>query len=240
MSDSSKPLAVLIHGAYAESASWNGVIQRLQAEDYTALAVANPLRGVAVDTEYLTSVVAGLNRPMVLVGHSYGGLLISGAGADNPNVKALVFVGAYAPEDGESAADLSGKFPGGTLGPTLVTYPLPNGANDTYIDVKKYHHQFAADVSEEEAFLMAAAQRPIPDTALGEAFSGKPAWKSVPSWFVFGDQDLNIPAAAHRFMAERAGSRRTEDVAGASHAVGVSQPEIVTSVILDALKASGS
>lgn len=241
MNGSSKPTVVLAHGAYAESASWNGVIQRLSAQGYTSLAAAVPLRSVKTDSEYLASVVDGIDGPVLLVGHSYGGLLISQAATGKGNVTGLVFVGAYAPESGESAADLSGKFPGGSLGPTLVTFPLPDGSNDTYIDPAKYHHQFAADVPEDVAALMAATQRPIPDRALQEgASTDTPAWKSLPSWFVFGELDLNIPVAAHRFMAERAGALRTEEVAGGSHAIGVSQPDLVADVILEALRAAES
>lgn len=241
MNGSSKPTAVLAHGAYAESASWNGVIERLAAHGYTSLAVAVPLRSVKTDAEYLASVVDAIDGPVVLAGHSYGGMLISQAAIGKGNVTGLVYVGAYAPESGESPADLSGKFPGGTLGPTLLTFPLPDGSNDTYIDPAKYHQQFVADVPEDVAFLMAATQRPIVDRALSEAASSDtPAWKSLPSWFVFGELDRNIPVAAHRFMAERAGSLRTEEVAGGSHAIGNSQPELVADVILEALRAGES
>jgi pimeloyl-ACP methyl ester carboxylesterase len=235
----SKPTVVLAHGAYAESNSWNGVIERLAAQGYTSLAAAVPLRSVKTDSEYLASVVDGVGGPVLLVGHSYGGLLISQAAIGKTNVTGLVYVCAYAPESGESGADLSGKFPGGTLAPTLVTFPLPDGSNDTYIDPAKYHDQFCADVPADVAALMAATQRPIPDRALNEGASGDTqAWKTLPSWFVFGDLDKNIPVAAHRFMAERAGALRTEEVAGASHVVGISNPDIVTDVILEALRAA--
>jgi pimeloyl-ACP methyl ester carboxylesterase len=154
----------------------------------------------------------------------------------NPNVKALVFVAGYAPDAGESAADLSGRFPGGTLGPTLAPpVPLPDGTNDLYIQQEKFHAQFCADVPEVQAKLMAAAQRPCADLALNEA-SGAPAWKTIPSWFVFGELDKNIPAALHHFMAERAEARETLEIKGASHVVGISYADTVAGIILRAAR----
>lgn len=239
MNGSSLPVVVLAHGAYAESASWNGVIDRLQAEGYTCIAAAIPLRSVKADAEYVASLVKGISGPVLMVAHSWGGMVMSQAAVGQENVTGLVYVGAFAPDSGESAADLSNKFPGSTLLETLVSYPLPDGTNDTYIDQAKYRQQFVQDASEDEARLMAATQRPITDAALNEAASGDAqAWKSLPSWFVFGELDHNIPVEAHRFMAERAGAKRTEEVKGASHAIGVANADIVTSVIMDALKAA--
>lgn len=240
MNSSAKPTVVLVHGAYAESSSFDEVIAGLQARGYRALAIANPLRSVAADSDHAKHVLASLDGPLVLVGHSWGGMVISQAAVGNPNVTALVYIAGFAPESGESAADLSGKFPGGSLGETLVTYPLADGSNDTYIAPEKYHRQFAGDLSEEKAAVMAVTQRPITDRALGEPASGDAqAWKSLPSYFLFGDQDRNIPVAAHRFMAERAGAKRVEEVAGASHVVGMSHPDLAVSVILDALEGGG-
>ena len=231
----SQPTVVLVHGAFAESASWNDVIRRLQVQGYTAVGAANPLRSVSGDAEFVASVLEALEGPIVLVGHSYGGTVITNAARGNENVKALVFVGAFALEEGESTAELSERFPGSTLGETLNTVPLSDGSTDLYIRQEEYHQQFAADVPTEQAALMAAAQRPIRDVALNEG-SGTPAWRSIPSWFVFGELDKNVPVAALRFMAERAEGREVVEIEGASHAVGVSRPEEVADIILRAAK----
>jgi pimeloyl-ACP methyl ester carboxylesterase len=228
-----KPTVVLVHGAFAESSSWNGVIASLLDDGYPVLAVANPLRGAKSDADYLRSVLAGIDGDVVLVGHSYGGIVISNAGTGNDSVKALVFIGAFAPEAGESAIALSGRFEGSTLGETLAAVKLPAGGTDLYIRQDRYHAQFAADSSPREAAILAVTQRPITESALGEP-SGEPAWKSIPSWFLFGTEDKNIPAAAHRFMAERAGSRRTVELQGGSHAVAIPEAAAVVDLIREA------
>ncbi|MDX6279120.1 MAG: hypothetical protein QOH03_191 [Kribbellaceae bacterium] len=233
-----KPVVVLVHGAFAESASWNGVIQQLQAKSIEAVAVANPLRSVAGDAAYVRDVIAGIGRPVVLVGHSYGGFVITEAGAGNDAVVGLVYVDAFAPDHGENAFELSGKFPGSTLGAALNAYPVATGGNELVIKPELFHHQFCADVPAEQAALMAATQRPVTETALTDALPAeKPAWSTIPSWFVISDQDLNIPVAAHRFFAERAGSRGTREVAGGSHALSVSQPGAVAATIIEAIDA---
>jgi pimeloyl-ACP methyl ester carboxylesterase len=228
-----KPTVVLVHGAFAESSSWNGVIAPLLDDGYPVLAVANPLRGVKSDSDYLRSVLAGIDGDVALVGHSYGGIVISNAGTGNDRVKALVFVGAFAPEAGESAIDLSGRFEGSTLGETLAAVTLPAGGTDLYIRQDRYHAQFAADSSPGEAAVLAVTQRPITESALNEP-SGEPGWKTIPSWFLFGTEDKNIPAAAHRFMAERAGSRRTVELQGGSHAVAIPEAAAVVDLIREA------
>ena len=233
--DGSRPTIVLVHGAFAESASWDGVIARLQGQGYTAVAAANPIRSVSGDAGFLASILDAIEGPIVLVGHSYGGAVMSNAALDKGNVEALVFVGAFAPEAGENIGELSARYPGATLGETLWTVPLSDGSNDLYIRQDLYHQQFAEDVPAEQAALMATGQRPLRDVAVNEA-SGPPAWKSIPSWFVFGDLDKNIPVAAHRFMAERAEAREILEIEGASHAVGVSRPEEVADIILRAAK----
>ena len=238
MTTQTSPTVVLVHGAFAESASWNDVIPLLHEQGLTAVAVANPLRSVAGDAAYLRDVVAAIDGPVVLVGHSYGGMVITEAAADNAQVAALVYVAGFAPDHGESAADLSGRFPGGTLGETLIAYPVATGGNEVAIRQDAFHQQFVADVSVETAALMAATQRPITEAGLTDGLSADvAAWTQLPSWFVFGDQDKNIPVAAHRFMAERAGSRGTRELAGVSHALSVSQPGEVAASILDAVKA---
>lgn len=235
------PTIVLVHGAFAESASWNGVVPALLTGGFPVVAAANPLRGVASDAAYVAGVLAGLPGPIVLVGHSYGGIVISGAAGGNDNVKALVYVAGFAPDAGESAGDLAGRFPGGTLGETLVPIALPSGGNDLYILQEKFRAQFAADVPAAEAALMGATQRPVTEAGLNDKFdpAGTPAWKTIPSWFVYGELDKNIPAAAHAFMAERAGAKGTVEVPGASHVVMVSQAQAVAEVILAAASAVG-
>jgi pimeloyl-ACP methyl ester carboxylesterase len=233
--DGFRPTVVLVHGAFAESASWNDMIGRLQDQGYTVIAAANPIRSVSGDAEFVASIFEAVEGPIVAVGHSYGGTVITNAVRDNDNVEALVYVAGYAPEEGESSLELSGRFLGSTLGETLWSVPLSDGSTDLYIQQEKYHGQFAEDVPAEQTALMAVGQRPLWDVAANEA-SGPPAWRSIPSWFVFGELDKNIPVAAHRFMAERAGAREVVEIEGASHAVGVSHPEEVANVILRAAK----
>jgi pimeloyl-ACP methyl ester carboxylesterase len=235
---SENPVVVLVHGAFAESASWNGVIERLHAQSIEVVAAPNALRSLEGDAQYVRDVIAGIGKPVVLVGHSYGGMVITEAAANNDAVKALVYVCAFAPDQDESAFALSGKFPGSTLADALKAYPVSTGGNDLAIRADVFHQQFCADVPAEQAALMAATQRPATEAALtGGLRTATPAWQSVPSWFVFSDLDLNIPVALHRFMAERAGAKDTREIAGASHALSVSQPEAVTATILDALRA---
>lgn len=233
------PTIVLVHGAFAESASWNPVIDRLQARGLDVVAAANPLRSVEGDAAYVRDVIAAVGRPVVLVGHSYGGIVITEAAARNDRVAALVYVAAFAPEQGESAFELSTRFPGSTLGDALGAYPVATGGNEFAIRRELFHHQFAADVPAWQAAVMAATQRPVTEAALSQGLpTDVPAWKDRPSWFVFGDQDLNIPVALHRFVAERAGAKSTREMAGASHALSVSEPDAVAATILDALAAA--
>lgn len=227
---------VLVHGAFADSSSWNGVVPGLLAQGYQVVAAANPLRSVSGDAEYVASVLAGIKGPIVLVGHSYGGIVISNAAAGNDNVKALVFVSAFAPDTGESAGDLSTRFPGSTLGSALAPLPLPRGGNDLSIRPDVFWAQFAEDVPEADATLMAITQRPIAEAALTDG-SGDPAWKTIPSWFIYGELDRNIPPAVQVFMAERAGAKEAIEVPGASHVVMISQPQTVIDVVLTAIDA---
>ena len=233
-----KPTIVLVHGAFAESASWYSVIQRLFVAGYRVVAAPNPLRSLSGDAAVVSGVLAAIAGPVVLAGHSYGGAVMSNSAVGHDHVKALVFVAAFAPEAGESIGELSGKFPGGTLGETLREVPLADGTVDLYIRQEQYHQQFIADVRAEQAALDAATQRPLNTTALNEG-SAQPAWKSVPSWFVYPELDRNIPLEAHRFMAERAGARGTVELAGASHAIPASEPAAVADVILRAAATIG-
>src|SRR5438309_3559024 len=197
-----KPVIVLVHGAFAESSSWNPVISRLGHDGYTVIAAANPLRGVASDALTVSGIVKSIQGPVVLVGHSYGGPVITEAANGNANVKALVYVAAFAPEPGESSLTLSSKFPGSTLGESLTAIRLPDGDEDLYIQSDKFHAQFAADVPLDQAAAMAATQRPVRLSALGEP-SRIATWKSLPSYVIYGTADRNIPAAVMKFMAER-------------------------------------
>jgi pimeloyl-ACP methyl ester carboxylesterase len=233
-----QPTVVLVHGAFADSASWNGVIERLQARSLDVVAVANPLRSLTGDAAYVRDVIAGIGKPVVLVGHSYAGLVVTEAAAHNDAVNALVYVCAFAPDHGENAFGLSMKFPGSTLGDALIAYPVATGGNEFAIRQDLYPQQFAADVPAAQAAVMAATQRPATEAALTEGLpTDTPAWKTIPSWFVIGDQDRNIPAALQRFEAERAGARGAREVAGGSHAVAVSNPDAVAETICDAVDA---
>jgi len=227
---------VLVHGAFAESASWTGVITRLQDNGVAAIATPNPLRSVTTDAENVRRATQGIGGPILLVGHSYGGTVITEAAVDNPDVIGLVYVAAFAPDHGENSLQLTGQFPGSTLGDTVRSYPLGDGTNDLVVDRELFPQQFAADVPAADAAVQARTQRPIRDFALGEPQpAATPAWKSLPSWSVFGDADKNIPVEGLRFMAERAGALSVTEVPGASHSIMVSQPDRVVDVIMEAI-----
>ncbi|MFJ2952754.1 alpha/beta fold hydrolase [Streptomyces sp. NPDC087226] len=232
-----RPTVVLVHGAFADSSSWNAVVTRLRDSGHPVVAVANPLRGLGHDAAYVKDVLAGVGGPVVLVGHSYGGAVISTAADGADNVRALVYVAAFLPDKGESAADLAGRFPGSTLGESLREVPLPlsgdSGTVDLYIEQDRFHQQFAADVPPERAVVMAATQRPITAAALGEK-AVTAAWRTVPSWVLVSSEDRNIPARTQAFMAERAGARTV--TVEASHAVSVSRPEAVARLIEEAVR----
>jgi len=232
-----KPSIVLVHGAFAESSSWNGVAARLLSRGYPVVAAANPLRSVKGDAAHLDGVVASITGPVVLVGHSYGGLVISNADNSGHKIKALVYVAAFAPEAGETASGLSARFPGSSLGSALASpVALQDGGNDLYIRQDRFHDQFAADIPDADAAAAAVAQRPITDKALNEP-SGTPLWTSIPSWSIYGSQDKNIPAAALAFMAKRAQSKRAVAIDGASHVIMISHPDEVASLIIEAAEA---
>ncbi|MEU6457047.1 alpha/beta hydrolase [Streptomyces sp. NPDC047065] len=234
-----KPTVVLVHGAFADSSSWNGVVEELRSHGHTVVAAANPLRGLTVDAEYVRQLLVSIDGPVVLAGHSYGGAVITNAARGLDHVKALVYVAAFVPDEGESALALAGMFPGSTLGEALrsvpVTLPDGSGVADLYIQADKFHQQFAADVPEGTAATMAAIQRPVTDAALGEK-SGAPAWRDVPSWVLVATEDRNIPPQAQAFMAERA--EATLVSVAASHAVGVSRPRDVARLIGEAVRAT--
>ena len=228
-----KPTIVLVHGAFAESSSWDGVIDQLTSAGHPVVAAANPLRGLASDAESVSDLVRSIEGPVVLVGHSYGGMVISNVDADAGELGGLVYVCGFAPEPGDSAFTLSERFPGSTLGDTLRPVPRSDGTTDLYITAERFHDQFCADVPAEQAARMAATQRPATQEALTEPSGERPLWKELPSWFLIGE-DHNIPAELQRFMAERAGARRAVEIPGASHAIAVSRPEATAELILEA------
>ncbi|BBC29578.1 Alpha/beta hydrolase family protein [Streptomyces graminofaciens] len=235
-----RPTVVLVHGVFADASGWNDVIARLLKAGFPVIAPANPLRDLAGDSAYVSSVVGSVSGPVILVGHSYGGEVITNAGRGHSHVKALVYVGAFAPDEGESALDLAGMFPGSKLEDALVIrpFPLPDGTTgrDGYIDPAKFREVFAADLPASVTRLMAATQRPGSVGGLSSA-SGVPAWKSLPSWYVIPTADQVIPAAVQRFMAERARSKVVE-VKGSSHVVMMSHPDVVVRQIVAAHRAT--
>jgi pimeloyl-ACP methyl ester carboxylesterase len=235
-----KPTMVLIHGAFADASGWAGVITRLQDRGYSVIAPANPLRSVAGDAAYIASVLATIPGPIVLVGHSYGGEVITNAATGNPNVKALVYVAAFAPDQGETAGELATMFPGSALTPDnliLRPFPQPDGTTgtDAYINPTVFRSVFCADLPKTTAAVMAASQRPGSLSTLGEP-SGVPAWKTIPSWYLVANQDRAIPPAAERFMAERMGAHTIQ--IDSSHVAMISHPGVVTRLILDADRAT--
>jgi pimeloyl-ACP methyl ester carboxylesterase len=233
------PTVVLVHGAFAESSSWNAVVGHLQQQTLRVVAAANPLRSVSGDARYVRDVIASIDGPVVLVGHSYGGMVITEAAAGNEQVVGLVYVAAFTPDTGENAFTLSAKFPGSTLGGAVAAYPVSTGGNELVIRPEVFGEQFAADVDDDLAALMASTQRPVTEAALTEDLpTSTPAWRTIPSWFVFGEADRNIPAELIRFMAERAGARTATEVPGASHALAVSHPVVVAETIFAAVQAT--
>lgn len=229
-----RPTIVLVHGAFAESASWDRVIDPLRAAGHPVIAAANPLRGVAADAAAVGDLVRSIDGPVVLVGHSYGGSVISNVDAAAGELIGVVYVAGFAPEPGESALALSSMFPGSTLGDTLQPVARADGTTDLYIAPDHFHDQFCADVPAQLAMRMAVTQRPVTQEALVEPSGERPLWKELPSWFLFGEQDRNIPAALQHFLAERAHARRTIEIPGASHAIGVSHPDATAHLIREA------
>jgi pimeloyl-ACP methyl ester carboxylesterase len=230
-----RPTVVLVHGAFADSSSWDGVISRLERQGYPVIGVANPLRGLADDSAYVSSVLDTIPGPVILVGHSYGGAVITDAAVGHPNVKALVYIAAFAPDQGESGLAILGEYPGSQLSPALTVRPFPGG-QDAYVNPADFRQVFAADVPAGKARLMAAGQRPVALAAFAEP-SSTPAWKTIPSWFLVAGADRAIPPAAEQAMALRAGSH-TEVIRGASHAVLVSHPGATAHVIEAAARAT--
>lgn len=238
-SDAAPLTVVLVHGAFADASSWNGVIERLQAAGLQVTAPPNPLRGISIDSAYIASFLEQIPGPVLAVGHSYGGAVISNAATDAANVVGLVFVAAFAPEEGERLIEIESGSRDSVLMTALAPLQYPNGegaspAVEFAIDPAKFHDAFAADLPPEQTAVMAATQRPIAELAFSEP-SGPPAWKASPAWAVVPTGDKAVGADVVRSMAERAGATITE--AEGSHAIMVSQPQTVAEVILTAAAA---
>jgi pimeloyl-ACP methyl ester carboxylesterase len=228
-----KPTIVLVHGGWADASSWNRVAARLQRDGYTVIAPANPLRGVKPDSEYLKSVLSSISGPIVLVGHSYGGYMTTDAATGDPNVKALVYIAAFAPEEGETLSEVLARNPGSEVGGANLTLRAYPGGTDVYINPDDFQRVFCADLPARKAALMAAEQRPIAAAALAEP-SSAPAW--IPSWYMVASQDHAIPPATERFMANRAHAVTVE--VSSSHVAMISHPEATTKLILAAVRAT--
>ncbi|APB00118.1 alpha/beta fold hydrolase [Nocardia seriolae] len=228
-----QPTIILVHGAFADSSSWNGVIPRLREAGYPVVAAANPLRGLDSDAAYVASVLDGIEGPIVLAGHSYGGSVITVAAHGKPDVRALVYIAAFIPAEGESALELTDKFPGSTLAPTTTpaSYPLSGGGTGTELSIRQteFPAQFAADVPADLAATMAVTQRPVSLDALQQSATAA-AWRTIASYSLITTEDKNIPLESQRFMSTRAAAHTIE--VPASHAVSVSNPTAVTDLIL--------
>lgn len=228
----SSPLTVvLVHGAFADSSSWAGVIERLQARGVQVMAVANPLRGISIDSAYVASVFSQIPGPVLAVGHSYGGAVISNAATGASNVVGLVFVSGFAPDEGERLIEVASTSKDSVLASALVPHQYPSGssaATEFSIDPAKARDAFAADLSDAQAAVIGAVQRPVAELAFSEE-SGPPAWKTLPSWAVVATGDKAAGADVVRAHAERAGATITE--IDGSHVIMISQPEAVTDVI---------
>jgi pimeloyl-ACP methyl ester carboxylesterase len=237
--DGSRPTVVLVHGAWADGSSWNDVIERLQAQEVQLTAPANPLRGISIDSAYINSYLEQIEGPVLAVGHSYGGAVLTNAATNADNVVGLVYVAAFAPDEGETLADIAGRSEDSVINPAIrpLNYPTGEGAETALeftIDPADFHEVFAADLPAEQTSLMAATQRPLSALPFSEP-TGEPAWKGLPSWAVVATGDKVIGTDAVRSMAERAGATITE-VEG-SHVIMMSQPQVVVDVILTALAA---
>jgi len=236
---SHEPTIVLVHGAFADASSWNGVVERLLQGGHHVVAPANPLRGLASDSAYIASDISQIDGPTILVGHSYGGAVISNAATTAKNVLGLVFVAAFAPENGETLGGAEANSKDSVLNSALVQRLYPTGkdgetAPEFIVDPAKFHDAFASDVPEKQSAVMATTQRPVAAGAFSEA-SGPPAWKTIPSWTMVAVGDKAAGTDVIRSMAKRAGAK-TVEIKG-SHVIMVSQPQAVTDVILEALQA---
>lgn len=238
--DGGRPTIVLVHGDWADASSWTGVLERLQDKGYAVVAPPNPLAGPAADGAYLASYLKSIAGPIVLVGHSYGGFVITNGATGNPNVKALVYVDAFMPDQGETLGGLAAKG-GSCIGQTALN-PVPHdGGVDLYLKweasppYEGFKKCFANGVDPDQAAVLAAEQRPAAAAQFDEA-SGEPAWKTIPSWSLIGTEDHVIPPALQEQMAQRAGAHISTVKAG--HLSPITDPAAVTKVILAAAGAA--
>ena len=233
------PTIVLVHGAWADATGFDPEIRALRERGFTPIGFANPLRDLGSDATYLAELLRTLTGPIVLVGHSYGGNVISVAAAGNDQVRALVYLNGWMCDEGESQQELLERFEGSLVGPSIrpVSFTGPDGSEgtDLYLDRDAFHEAFAADVDPDTAAVMAAAQRPYAAAAFAGTPSGPLAWKTLPCWYLLGTEDKAIPPALQRFMAERANATIVE--VPASHVSFVSQPEAATQLIIEAVEA---
>jgi pimeloyl-ACP methyl ester carboxylesterase len=237
---SPSPLTVvLVHGAFADSSSWTGVLERLQANNVQVVAAANPLRGISIDSAYVASVFNQIQGPVLAVGHSYGGAVISNAATGARNIVGLVFVAAFAPDEGERLGEVTGTSKDSVLNSALVPHQYPTGngtATEFSIDPAKARDAFAADLSDKQAAVIGTIQRPVSELAFSEP-SGVPAWKTLPSWAVLATGDRAAGTDVVRAHAERAGATITE--VDGSHVIMISKPEVVAEVIQSAIAKVG-
>ena len=230
-----QPTIVLVHGAFAESASFDGVIDRLVTAGHRVIAAPNPLRSLAGDAACVSDVIRSVDGPVVLAAHSYGGAVISNVDPDAGEIVGLVYVNGFAPDAGENCFQLAAMFPGSMLGESTVQpVPRSDGTTDFYVAREPFHDIFCADVPARKAAVMATTQRPATQEALVEPSADRPLWKHVPSWFLIGENDRIIPAALQHYMAERARAHRTVEVPGASHVALASHPDATAHMILEA------
>lgn len=235
-----KPTIVLVHGGYADSSCWNGVIQELQSKGYTTIAGSNPLRGIPTDAPYIGSLLDSISGPVVLVAHSMGGTVITNAAAGKGNVKALVYIAAFVPDVGETQGELIGKFPGSEVLPVSVPVPYtkPDGTTGTDLYLSKDGQAaFAADVSTATFRLLQATQRPFDADSFTYPTQAA-AWRTIPSWGLVAGQDKAIPPAAERWMYSRANFRKVVEVPTSSHVAMISHPKATAKLIEEAARAT--
>lgn len=239
---SEKPTVVLVHGAFADAGGWNGVIERLQADGFKVVAPPNPLRGISIDSAYIASMFNQIPGPILAVGHSYGGAVITNAASKAPNVIGLVVVAGFMPDEGEAIQSIEQGSTDSVLNSALMTYTYPTGQDgktevELAINPARFHDAFAADLPVKLAAVLAAGQRPVSQLGFSEPTTD-PAWKKLPTWAVVATGDKAAGSDVTRRMAERAGATITE-VEG-SHVIMISQPQAVTDVILKAVAAVGA
>ena len=230
------PTVILVHGALSDSSAWNIVNAKLQQEGHAVLAPAMPMRSLAEDISYLSSFLLTVDGPVVLVGHSYAGTVISAPTFATEQVLGLVYVSAFAPDSGESSGELNGRWPGSTLNESTIIMRASPCGQDLYLKPESFSSVYAHDLPESTVSLMASSQRPINASALGESFQGVPAWLTRPSWMLISTEDRSLPPAAQHFMAKRMGATVIE--VSCSHAAPVSQPGAVFELIQKAVRAT--